>query len=124
MVYNPGMITFREARRRIVASLLDGSFQHEYRQVTQGKNLLDTGEVTPAEVVTLLQRCRGDQHTRCPHHLDGAILVHIFQPTRADEQWYIKAYIIEESEEDRSDVAIFISVHKSEFRARGKGARR
>ena len=117
-------MTFREARRCIVASLLDGNFQHEYRQVTEGKNLLDTGEVTPAEVVALLQRCRGDQHTRGPHHLDRSILVHIFQPTRAGEQWYIKAYIIERSEEDKSDGAVFISVHKSESSARRKGDRR
>jgi hypothetical protein len=123
-VYNPVMMTFREARRRITEALQAGNFQHEYREVVEGKNLLDTGEVTPAEVVDLLRRCRGDQHERRSHHFDESILVHIFQPIRGDERWYIKVYIIEGTEEAEADAAVFVSVHKSQIKGRGKGKRR
>jgi hypothetical protein len=113
---------FTEARRRIIQALREGSYQHEARDVVEGKNLLATGDVTSAEVAELLQRCRGDQHESQPHHFDDQVLVHFFKPTRQGEQWYIKAYLIGDPDDEDDDprVAVFISVHKSVYRYRGR----
>ena len=114
---------FREARQRVIRSLVAGDYQFEIREVVEGKNLLDTGEVTPAEVVALLQRCRGDQYSCAPHHADPSVPVHVFLPARGAEQWYIKAYLVARPPDEggEEDFAVFISVHKSVHRYRGRG---
>jgi len=119
LTYNMGTMGFREARQRLVRSLLAGNYQHEIREVVEGKNLLDTGEVSPDEVVALLQRCRGDQYDCAPHHAEPAVPVHVFRPVREGEQWYVKAYLLGE-DPDGTDAAVFISVHKSGYTYRGR----
>lgn len=121
------MMTFTEARRRIIAALQDGNFQHEIRAVTEGKNknLLATNDVTRLEVIALLNRCRGNQHECESHHASDYPPVHIFKPTSQGEQWYVKAYIIIDVHVSNGgtgepDVAVFISVHKSEHRRSGE----
>jgi hypothetical protein len=114
---------FRDARQRVIRSLLAGDYQFEIREVVEGKNLLEMGEVTPAEIVALLQRCRGDQYRCAPHHADASVPVHVFLPVQMGEQWYIKAYLVAgvPDEQVEGDIAVFISVHKSVFRPRGRG---
>lgn len=73
---------FKDARQRVIRSLRAGDYQHEAREVSEGKNLLDTGEVTPDEVVALLQRCRGDQYSCGPHHSAPEVPVHLFRPAQ------------------------------------------
>lgn len=79
----------------------------------EGKNLLDTGDVTPAEVIALLLLCRGskDQYDESPHHRDRSIPVHEFKPIQQEVRWYIKVYFLEGT--DELEPAIFISVYKS-----------
>src|SRR5262249_38588133 len=93
LAYNRITMGFRDARQRVIRSLLAGNWQIEIRDVVEGKNLLERGEVTPAEVVELLQRCRGNQYQCTPHHADASVPVHVFLPVLRSEQWYIKAYL-------------------------------
>jgi hypothetical protein len=100
-------VSFREARQRAIASLMSGFYRHEYRDVRRGKNLLEAGDISPAEVIGLLQRCRGTQHSVSPHHWDADVIVHVFKPSAGDIRWYIKLYFLD----DADDSVIFISVH-------------
>ena len=101
---------FNDAIRETIAALEDGRFQHEERPQAEGKNLLASGGVSVAEVVSLLRRCRGDQHNVTPHHYDPDQPVHVFKPKRGQERWYIKSYLLECDGVE----AVFISVHPSE----------
>jgi hypothetical protein len=83
-----------------------GDIRHEARDDANDKNLLETGAVTPAEVIALLQACRGDQYKSDKHHdLTIKLDVHIFKPEKNKVRWYIKLYFIEPN-------VVFISVHK------------
>lgn len=99
---------FTETRKATIEALRDGRFQHEPRSYDDGKNRLATGEVTVEEVITLLNRCRGNQHEKVRHHFDPSQIVHIFKPTLDGVQWYIKSYLIEQD----GILAVFISVHQ------------
>jgi hypothetical protein len=108
---------FRDARQRVIRSLLAGDYQFEIRDVAEGKNLLEIGVVTPTEVVALLQRCRGDQYRCVPHHADASVPVHVFLPVLTGERWYVKAYLVAGAPDEPSgpDIAVLISVHKSVY---------
>jgi hypothetical protein len=107
---------FRRARSKTIAALRAGPLyiQFERRPVREGKNLLDTGEVSPEDVIALLHRCRGspDQYSETGHHRAANIPVHTFKPMHAGTRWYIKVYFLDGTLE--LEPAIFISVHKSE----------
>ncbi len=98
---------FKDARGAIVQALRDGRFQHEERAITEGKNLLATGEVTVDEVISLLIRCKGYQHETGLHHFDRTQTIHIFRPMEGSVRWYIKSYLVEQD----GITAFFISVH-------------
>lgn len=106
---------FALARSKTIAALRAGPayILFEDRAVREGKNLLDTGEVTPAEVIALLQLCRGsrDQYSETPHHRAPSIPVHEFKPAQRGVRWYIKVYFLGGT--DELEPATFISVHKS-----------
>ena len=99
---------FKDARRAIIAALRAGRFQHEPRSLSVEKNLLAAGLVTIEDVITLLECCKGTQHQTSVHHFDATQTIHIFQPTRGGERWYLKAYLVKWEE----TIAVFISVHK------------
>jgi hypothetical protein len=101
-------MSFKEVRRKVIDALWDGRFSHEERDQAEGKNLLARGDVSPDDVVMLLNRCRGDQHRTSPHHADATQTVHIFKPTAASGRWYIKCYVVEMDGIE----AVFISVHQ------------
>lgn len=98
----------KSARRALIAALKAGDFQHESRDALKEKNLLAVGDVTEDEVISLLQKTRGDQYGSSNHDWDAETIVHVFKPEVDGERWYIKAYFLDP--EDRS--AMFISVHK------------
>lgn len=106
---------FTRARRKTIAALEAGPqfILFEDRAAGAGKNLLDTGDITPREVVALLSACRGtrDQYSETPHHVAREIPVHVFKPTLREERWYIKVYFLSGTEE--LEPAVFISVHRS-----------
>lgn len=95
---------FKEARALLTEALLDGHFTSELRLDVAQKNLLSTGEATPAFVVWLLRRCRGWEYSTSRHHFRD-VECHVFTPATEGERWYIKAYF----EPAR---AVFISVHR------------
>lgn len=106
---------FRAARTKTIAALQAGPayILFEDRTARESKNLLDTGEVTPDDVVALLRICRGspDQYSKTPHHRDRTVPVHTFRPVKGTVRWYIKVYFLDGTLE--LEPAIFISVHKS-----------
>lgn len=91
----------------MIAALREGRYRHEGRTALAEKNLLAVGHVTTEEVISLLQRCRGDQHRARRHHFDREVVVHEFCPVVGGSRWYVKAYF-------RGDIAWIISVHESE----------
>lgn len=102
-------MVFRTARKRLIEALREGRFEHEARDAQSEKNLLAVGDVSADQLITLLHRCRGDQHVERPHHWDQETTVHAFKPVVGGDQWYIKAYF---DPDDRSAGAVFISVHR------------
>jgi hypothetical protein len=106
---------FKVARSRTIAALQAGPayILFDDRAVREGKNLLDTGEVSPEEVAALLHRCRGspDQYSQSAHHREASIPVHTFKPTHGGTRWYIKVYFLDGTLD--LEPAIFISVHKT-----------
>jgi hypothetical protein len=97
---------FKEARKKVVQSLKDGLYQHEARTSIEVKNLLATGGISAAEVVNMLVKCRGQQHSTSPHHADKTIAVHVIKPD-LPAKWYIKFYFLD----PEAPETMFISVH-------------
>lgn len=106
---------FRVARSKTIAALRAGPayILFEDRTARESKNLLDTGEVSPEDVITLLRVCQGtpDQYRETGHDRDQSIPVHTFKPVYGGVRWYIKVYFLDGTLE--LEPAIFISVHKS-----------
>lgn len=101
------MVGFRAARAKLIKALEDECFEFEYPQVRSGKNLLQSGEISPAFLVELLKRCSGTQYAVSPHHADQDVLCHIFKPQANKVRWYIKCYFLEPE-------TVLISVHIAE----------
>lgn len=108
-------VGFRVARSKTIAALSAGPayILFEDRTARESKNLLDTGEVSPEDVIGLLRICRGsaDQYRETGHDRDQSIPVHTFKPVCGDVRWYIKVYFLDGTLD--LEPAIFISVHKS-----------
>jgi hypothetical protein len=98
---------FKDAKYKVIESLINGSFSHQERNDIDVKNVLATGDVSTATIISILKRSSGLDYTTSKHHLDNNIDVHIVETTMATEDWYIKWYIIEPN-------CVFISVHISE----------
>lgn len=92
---------YNEARKKIIKALQNQNYQHEIRATINEKNLLSTGEVTPDEVIRLIGKSSGINHTMSMHHQIKSLQVHLIKI----DGWYIKFYFIDPN-------AIFISVHK------------
>src|SRR5687768_6723551 len=94
---------FRLARSKTIAALQAGPgfILFEPRSARESKNLLDTGEVTPEDVIALLRCCRGsrDQYRETEHHFIRSIPVHEFLPFKQETRWYIKVYFLDGTEE-------------------------
>jgi len=81
---------FNQVKRAVITGLQIGSFQHEARAHIDLKNLLQAGDVSAADVVSILKRCDGTQYKCSPHHQAREIDVHII----VTQGWYIKFYFI------------------------------
>ena len=101
---------FKAARALFIDALKDGRIRFERRSAAQGKNLLQSGDISPEEVIWLLRRCRGDQYEESPHHFMPEVPCHIFKPEIHRIQWYVKGYRL-------SDDVFLISVHTSEWKS-------
>ncbi len=105
-------MSFKNVRHAAIEAILEGRIQHEVRNQIDDKNLLLTGDVSPQQVVRLLQACRGTQYECSRHHQIRGLDVHVFKPEASLEvrgarvRWYIKLYLLEPA-------VWFISVHMS-----------
>ena len=95
---------FNDIKSRIIKCLESGDYDHEARQHIDVKNLLACGQVTEEEVIRLVNKTKGSQYEKSPHHFDRSVMVHILKPIHQGITWYIKFYFIEPE-------AMFISVH-------------
>jgi len=101
-------MSFTSAKRAIIAALETGNIQHELREVLSEKNLLAVGDVSAEEIITIVNRARGEDYSVSPHHWDADTEVHVFRPTVDGNRWYVKAYLVEEP----NGGVVFISVHR------------
>ncbi|EPJ84602.1 hypothetical protein [Pseudomonas sp. CFII68] len=92
---------FKAAKSALIKALKNGDFQHEARGNITVKNLLATGQVTPQEVISIVERCNGSHHSCSEHHQVKGVDVHLIKYSG----WYVKFYVI------APDVW-FISVHQ------------
>lgn len=95
---------FKETKKKVLHCLRSGEILHETRDGIDKKNLLSTGEVTPDEVIALINKARGSNYSSDPHHFIPDLDVHIIKIRSGTKDWYIKWYLIEPN-------CIFISVH-------------
>ena len=100
---------FKDARSKAIASLRQGSYQHEAREKIEVKNLLSIGQVSPDEVIEMLRLCNGKHHSSSPHHAAAEIEVHVIKPEKP-ARWYIKFYFVDPDVPE----LMFISVHPHE----------
>lgn len=96
-----GPVGFKEAQRRLIDALQQGTFLHEARSQVETKNLLQMGQITPDELVEIARRCRGQHHQRSPHHTVPGVDVHVLRR----DGWYVKFYFVDPD-------TVFISVHQ------------
>jgi len=92
--------------RKVFAGLLShkNSWQAEFRSDMATKNLLAIGEVSPEQVVEMLESCKETQYSFYPHLDDPTVTVHDFRPKWEGKRWMVKCYLLSSS-------AWFISVH-------------
>ncbi len=92
---------FKEAKRKVLESIDDGSIRHETRSDIDQKNLLHSGQVTTAEVRELITRSRGNNYESREHHWMDGVEIHILKA----KTWYIKWYFLDPN-------AVFVSIHE------------
>lgn len=90
---------FKEAKKRAIECLNETNYASEGRNDIDEKNHLFTGLVSAADLVAILKKCRGSEHSQSPHHQDSKIQVHVI----VSSGWYIKFYFYPD--------LMFISVH-------------
>tara|TARA_B100000949_G_scaffold225663_2_gene230138 strand:+ start:333 stop:692 length:360 start_codon:yes stop_codon:yes gene_type:complete len=95
------VIGFKEAKKRLIQALGEGTFLHEARSQIETKNLLQVGLVTPDDLIELVKKCGGQHHECSPHHSVTGVEVHVLRR----DGWYVKFYFVDPD-------TIFISVHK------------
>jgi len=92
---------FKDAQKKAIEYLQNGTYLAEDR-VNQGdKNKLATGEISASQVVQLLLACRGTGYEEREHDSYRTIMVHIFRVN----DWYVKPYFLDPS-------CYIISVHQ------------
>ena len=94
-------MAFREAKRRVLQALAEGTYLHEARNSIDVKNRFATGDVTAEFVAKVIGRCNGRDHSMSPHHRALHVTVHLIRR----EGWYIKFYFV-------APDTWFISVHQ------------
>lgn len=94
-------VGFKEARRRLINALQQGTFLHEARSQVDTKNLLQMGQITTDDLCEVVKRCSGQHHEMSPHHTVADVDVHILRR----DGWYVKFYFVDPD-------TIFISVHQ------------
>ena len=94
-------MAYKVAKARVLQALKTGAYLHEPRSGIDVKNLLAMGEISVEDVMTLIARSSGTEHTESPHHVLKTIPVHCI----ITKGWYIKFYFLDPD-------TWFISVHQ------------
>lgn len=103
---------FNDVKRRVIACLDALAFESEARDAMSENNLLATGQISAEDVKRLINRCSGTQYVAKPMTEDPSTMKHELKPVVDGEQWFIRFYFVTV----RTDVVVFISVHKSKYR--------
>ena len=96
---------FNEDKSRMVAALLAGQVIHEERSYQENKNLLATGQITEEQAASILGSVPGRQAEGSVHHYDPSQRIWVMRVNVEGVQWYLKAYLKEES-------VVFLSFHQ------------
>ena len=70
---------FTEAKRRVIAALDSGRYQHAARNEIETKNQLQTGQISASSLRSVLIRSKGQHHFSSPHHVASNIEVHVIK---------------------------------------------
>lgn len=92
---------YKDAKAKVLRALKTGAYDHEPRNGIDVKNLLAMGEISAEEVMKLIARSSGTEHTESPHHVLKTVPVHCI----ITKGWYIKFYFLDPN-------TWFISVHQ------------
>tara|TARA_R110000850_G_scaffold214249_3_gene340173 strand:- start:4574 stop:4858 length:285 start_codon:yes stop_codon:yes gene_type:complete len=92
---------FKAAKAALINALKNGNYQHAERGSIDVKNLLAIGRVTAEELIEVIKRCDGTQHSCSKHHQVKELDVHLIKCN----EWYVRFFFI------TPDVW-FISVHQ------------
>ena len=94
-------IGYKYARQKVLQALSLRIYSHEVRHAIDVKNLLHSGDVTPDEVISLIESSSGADYSSSMHHVVQSVEVHVIRCSR----WYIKFYFVDPD-------TVFISVHQ------------
>lgn len=92
---------FNDAKKKVLDALKNGTYQHAARAQIDGKNLLETGDVSSEFVIKLVTKCNGNNCTISTHHQISSVEVYVLKK----DGWYVKFYFIDPD-------TFFISVHQ------------
>ena len=93
---------FSTVKKTVLKALSEKSYAHETRGGSiDEKNKLQSGEVTPEFVSSIIGRSTGADYSCSPHHQAQDVLVHVI----TKNGWYVKFYFLEPQ-------TMFISVHQ------------
>lgn len=95
-------MVFKGVTYRVIKALKEGTYQHAARGNIEDKNALMTGDISPEQLIAIINRCNGTHHESSEHHEIKGIEIHILKR----DGWYIKFYFVDPD-------TIFISVHPS-----------
>ena len=94
-------INFKEAKRRAIEALRNKTYQVAQRREIDTKNLLSNNTVSEADIIDVIEKCRGQDHEMRSHDTIKTVAVHILRK----DGWYIKFYFIDPD-------TFFLSVHR------------
>jgi hypothetical protein len=97
---------FKEVKERAIQCIKSNHVRHVERDL--GKNMFAAGDLSPEEMIQIIDFCRGDCYETNKHHLFNTE-VHILKPRGKYDGWYIKFFFVE------PDI-LFISVHQSNYK--------
>ena len=103
---------FNDVKRRVIPCLDSLAFESEARGAMSENNLLATGQISAEDVKRLINRCSGAQYVARPMTEDPGTMKHEMKPVVDGEQWFIRFYFATV----RTDVVMFVSVHRSRYR--------
>ena len=105
LVYLGGAVSgvkgYKAVKKAVITALESGDYQHEARGAIEVKNLLSTGHISSADVITIIKGSNGTNYECSPLHGSSKIDCHLIK----SGGWYVKFYFLDPT-------TTFISVHQ------------